>query len=106
MTVVILFFNKTIKNRFIACEPSGSQAKAQHAFEEVVQYQSWAKHRLCPAQQTMRIKRLFSSVLLKIGITIIEITRFGKPKRKTHPAPRKIYSGAQGDCRLDQSENL
>jgi hypothetical protein len=46
----------------------GSQVKAQRAFEEAVQYQSWAKHRLCPAQHMLRIKRLFSSVLLKIGI--------------------------------------
>ena len=46
----ILFFNKTIKNRFIACEPSGSQAKAQCAFEEAVQYQSRAKQLLCSVQ--------------------------------------------------------
>jgi len=53
----------------------GSQAKAQCAFEEVVQYQSLAKHRLCQAQRSLRIKRFFVSVLLKIGIIILQNER-------------------------------
>ena len=55
---LILFFNKTIKTRFIACEPPGSQAKALCAFEEAVQYQSRAKQLLCAAQHSLHIKRL------------------------------------------------
>ena len=43
-------------------EPTGC------AFVFAVQYRSWAKHRLCPAQLSLRIKRWFSSVLQKIGI--------------------------------------
>jgi hypothetical protein len=34
----ILFFNKTIRNRFVACEHTGSQAMAHGAIEEAVQY--------------------------------------------------------------------
>jgi len=36
--VLILFFNKTIRNRFVACEPMCSQAMAHGAIEEAVQY--------------------------------------------------------------------
>ena len=35
---LILFFNKTIRNRFVACEHTGSQAMAHGAIEEAVQY--------------------------------------------------------------------
>jgi hypothetical protein len=34
----ILFFNTTIRNRFVACEHTGSQAMAHGAMEEAVQY--------------------------------------------------------------------
>ena len=54
-----------MRNRFIACASNDSQAKAQRAFQEVLQY------------QTLRIKRLFSSVLLQIGMIREQIWKKG-----------------------------